>query len=139
MVLTEAEKKERRKIAIKKYNDSKKGKLNQKKTRESQKCKEYQKNYHKTNKCKVKANEYYQSENGKKSKTKDSWKRRGLNMENFDEIYKRYTMAIFCDICECVLEDGKPMKRNTKCMDHCHITGEFRNIVCSWCNTQICK
>ena len=79
---------------------------------------------------------YRKTEIGKKNTLKDCWKSRGLNMENFEDIYERYTMAIFCDICECVLEG----KGNTKkSMDHDHDTGDFRNIVCHLCNSTICK
>ena len=123
MVLTEEEERERKRIANKQYNNSEKGREIKKKYRESERGKEKAKLRRKT-------------ENGKKLERKNKWKGRGLNMENFEEIYERYTMAIFCDICECVLEGNG---RNKKCMDHCHLTGEFRNIVCNWCNVNICK
>ena len=114
MVLTEE-----RKEYYKKYNQSEKGKERRKKYRESEK-----------------GIKYRESDTGKKSKTRGRWKALGLNMENFEEIYKRYTDAIFCDICECVLEGNG---RNMKCMDHDHDNGEFRNIVCNYCNLYICK
>jgi len=149
MVLTEEEKKERHRISDKKYRESEIGKerkrISDKEFRESEKGKEYYKNYRKTEKGqkysksekgKLKRKEYLQSEKGIKNTTKGSWKKRGLNMENFEEIYKRYKDAIFCDICECVLEGNG---RNRKCMDHDHDTGEFRNIVCFYCNLSICK
>ena len=110
--LTEEEKEQKRKLSQDKYREKNKEELN----RKSRKRKK--------------------TETGKKQMFKDKWKRRGLNMENFEEIYERYKDAIFCDICECVLEG---IGNNRKCMDHCHITGEFRNVVCHHCNVTICK
>ncbi len=101
---------------------------------------DWNKKYRKSDKGKVKTdnaiNKYLKTEKGIKSKTKTRWKRYGMNMENFEEIYIRFRDAIFCDICECVLEGNG---RNMKCMDHDHDTGEFRNIVCNYCNVSICK
>ena len=115
MVLTEEERRERQRISKKKYNESEKGKKYYKKY--------YKKNIDIFNK---RNHEYANSERGDKIRTFNRWKIRGLKMDNFEEIYKRYTNAIFCDICECVLE-GNGM--NKKCMDHDHDTGDFRNIV----------
>ena len=73
----------------------------------------------------------------KKSNIISQWKCKGLK-GNFEEIYIRYEMAIFCDICECVLNvEGN--YNTKKCMDHDHDTGDFRNIVCCYCNINICK
>ena len=157
MVLTEEERKERNRISSKKYyiNNKEKQSVRNKKYRESEKGKEAQKKYRKSEKGKItlskiqskyyqnnielnkeRTKNYKQTLNGKKANTKGHWKSYGLNMENFEEIYNRYTMAIFCDICECVLEGNG---NNKKCMDHDHDTGDFRNIVCHYCNVQICK
>jgi hypothetical protein len=121
MVYTEEERKEKQRESWRRYRKTEKYKKNQEIIRE------------KENERKSK---YKKTERGKKSTCKTNWKKRGLNMENFEEIYERYRMAIFCDICECVL-DG--IGYNQKCMDHDHETGEFRNIVCRGCNIHICK
>ena len=94
--------------------------------------------YVRINKEKIKEKNKNFKENNPKKVKKYKWKFNGLNMENFEEIYIRYEMAIFCDICECVLNvEGD--YNTTKCMDHDHDTGDFRNIVCQYCNIHICK
>ena len=70
----------------------------------------------------------------KKHKTtmKGSWKHRGLVWENeagFDDIYERYIYATQCELCQKVFTNTKDRQ-----MEHCHDTGEFRNIVCNKCN-----
>ena len=56
------------------------------------------------------------------------WKKYGLITNDFDSIYTRYINSTNCEKC----------KHNysywTKCMDHCHTTGSFRNILCQRCN-----
>lgn len=137
MDLTEEEKrKKKNREWQKKYRSSEKGKKKIWEYSKSEKCKESLKKYKQSEKGKETNKKFSQTEKGKKNNKKNKWKTRGLNMENFEEIYKRYTMAIFCDICECVLEGNG---NNKKCMDHCHITGEFRNIVCHYCNLSICE
>ena len=65
----------------------------------------------------------------KKYNMKGKWKSRGLNMDHFETIYQRYINSTNCEIC------NKPYKSTRdRCMDHCHKTGEFRNIVCQKCN-----
>ena len=177
MVLTEEERKERKRIRDKKYRENHKEdkRITDKKYRESdhftkikesaeykekrklQSKKQIEKRSLKRKEIreqkkiekeinneldKIKYNErklkYTKTEKGQKTTFKANWKYFGLNMENFEEIYERYKMAIFCDICECVLNvEGNDKTR--KCMDHCHLTGEFRNIVCNYCNVHICK
>jgi len=134
MVLTDEERRERQRISKKKYYER-----NIQLTKDRAKVytqSEKGQKYYESEKCKLKKKEYCKTEQGIKKNIKGNWKFRGLNMENFEEIYERYKMAIFCDICECVLEGTG---RNKKCMDHCHITGEFRNVVCHYCNLHICK
>ena len=64
-----------------------------------------------------------------KNYTKQSWKKNGLIMDNFDEIYNRYIYATHCELC-----NKQFVKSIDRCMDHNHETSEFRNIVCQRCN-----
>ena len=151
MVLTEEERKERHRNSMKKYRESQKGKKYQetysksekgkaklKEQQKTEKYKEYKKEYRLSIGYKNSQKEYNNSEKGKKTRRKTSWKSRGVNMENFEELYTRYNNAIFCDICECVLNvEGD--SNTIKCLDHDHDTGDFRNIVCNYCNLYICK
>ncbi len=145
MVLTDAERKERKRISSKKYreNNREKERERKKKYNQSEGGKESRKKYNdsKRNKelSKIRLIKYKQTSNGQKIFKKTCWKQRGLNMYNFEEVYTRYKDAIFCDICECVLDEEGNYNRSKKCMDHDHDNGEFRNIVCFYCNIHICK
>ena len=106
-----------------------------------ERAKESDKNYRENNPEKIKESQkkfiLNNPENHKKSNKKKSWKQLGLNMEHFEEIYEIYMITTHCDICEVELTEGKKMTKTTKCMDHSHITGEFRNIVCCSCNCSL--
>ena len=81
--------------------------------------------------------EYRESEKGKLIKTINSWKEKpkngyGLICESRDEyeyIYDRWLRSERCEECS-----KEYTKENKKCMDHCHDTGLFRNILCHSCN-----
>ena len=64
-----------------------------------------------------------------KSITKYSWKKKGLITDNFEQIYNKYIIATHCELC-----NKKFTKTIDRQMEHCHATGEFRNIVCNSCN-----
>ena len=72
-----------------------------------------------------------------KSSRKKAWRERGLNMENFEEIYERYINTTHCDLCDVELTEDKINTKTTRCMDHSHVTGEFRNVVCISCNGKL--
>ena len=61
--------------------------------------------------------------------TKANWKRKGLIMDNFEEIYNEYIYATHCQLCNKQFTNTK-----NRHMEHCHATGQFRNIVCNRCN-----
>ena len=77
---------------------------------------------------------YYETEKGKKAYTKRNWKKRGLDMDTFYYVYPIFLNAKNCERCGVEFE-GRGS--NQKCMDHCHSTGMFRNIVCRNCNVNI--
>ena len=95
---------------VKKYRD-----------KNTEKYKEYQKEYKK---------EYYQTENCKKSYTISNWKKLGLIHEDYDALYEKYINTKSCEVCNKVFESSY-----YRCLDHDHITGLFRQILCRNCNT----
>ena len=109
-------KRENNRIAVKKYREKNIEKVKQKQ-------KEYQKQYRKT-------------EQGVKTRRISLWKYNGLVCDNFDALYDHYTSTAYCDACRVELTYDKQNTSTTKCMDHCHETGLFRNILCHSCNTK---
>tara|TARA_R110002110_G_scaffold127820_9_gene306936 strand:+ start:284 stop:688 length:405 start_codon:yes stop_codon:yes gene_type:complete len=98
--------------------------------------KEKVKEYELKNKEKIKERrqKYSQTEKGKRSQRIGTWKQRGL-IGDCELIYKIYKSTKYCDNCGFELNTGD--NRMRKCMDHSHITGEFRNILCHACNSKI--
>jgi len=83
---------------------------------------------------------YRQTEKGLKMYKISDWKKNGLvdsDNDNYDKIYQRYMDTANCDLCNVVLTIGKQNTSTTKCMEHDHKTGLFRNIVCLKCNVKI--
>tara|TARA_R110000796_G_scaffold134597_1_gene250378 strand:+ start:93 stop:584 length:492 start_codon:yes stop_codon:yes gene_type:complete len=76
--------------------------------------------------------EYYK--NNPKKLTINSWRRLGL-VGDLDAIYESYINTTHCDTCNIELCSGQKGS-NKKCMDHCHSSGEFRNVLCHNCNCQ---
>ena len=76
--------------------------------------------------------EYRKTPEGYKAMTFANWKKGGL-IGDYNSIFERYINTSNCDLCNVLLERG--CGGNKKCMDHCHRTGNFRNVVCSRCNT----
>ena len=64
----------------------------------------------------------------RKSKTIWTWEKLGL-IGDYESIYQRYINTTHCDKCGVLFD-----KINFKCMDHCHKTGKFRNVLCNGCN-----
>jgi len=122
--------KEKIKQYKKKYREKNKEKIKEMPYKDKEKKKEYQKKY--MEKKKEKRKIYNQSKERRKTK----WKSRGLNLHNFDYVWKMYSETTNCDICDRILTECKPRTETSKCMDHDHETGEFRAILCISCNVR---
>ena len=100
--------------------------------------KEYKKEYRQKNKEKILAmdKECYKKNKKKNHKklTIKNWRCCGL-VGDLDAIYERYINTTHCDTCKIELCSGNK-GANHRCMDHCHVSGEFRNILCNTCNCQ---
>ena len=112
--------KEKNKIKSKKYREENKEKI-----------KEHNKEYVKKNKEKIRVRKkiYKQTLNGKKLTSIDNWKFYGVKCDDWNVLYELY---INTNNCECCKKEFK----NTfeRCLDHDHITGKFRQILCRGCN-----
>ena len=150
MVLTELEKKQRRK----EYYQNNKEKVKEKVKEYYEDNKEHMKEYREKNKDKISKQtkkyyennkeqivkykkEYDKTDIGKKSHTLSVWKERGLieTKEFIDEIYNMWLTQEECNACGIELtRTGKNSNTNAN-MDHDHSTGKFRHIICGYCNT----
>tara|TARA_R110000803_G_scaffold73553_2_gene137395 strand:+ start:239 stop:637 length:399 start_codon:yes stop_codon:yes gene_type:complete len=70
---------------------------------------------------------------GKKKSMISHWKQVGL-IGNHEKIYDYYFKIDKCQECECDFSVKGDGIGRFKCMDHCHKTGLFRNVLCSKCN-----
>ena len=123
----------------------------------SEKRKEYKRLYYEKNKERIKERDrlyyeknkeiireqqivyqrlYHQTEKGIKGYRINNWKRSGVVCHDFEELYKTYMNISFCDFCKVELTYDKTTTATTKCLDHDHVSGEFRNILCHSCNVK---
>jgi len=78
---------------------------------------------------------YRKSEQGKRMTKIYRWKQLGLKcdtQDDYDTIYWLYKNTTNCWNCNVTFTEGNTVYR--KCMDHCHKTGKFREILCHRCN-----
>tara|TARA_R110000803_G_scaffold166431_1_gene229772 strand:- start:553 stop:930 length:378 start_codon:yes stop_codon:yes gene_type:complete len=104
----------------------------------AEKLKAQQLVYNIKNAEKIKAyNKAYREENPekfKKSHTISDWKHRGLICDDYDKLYEAYLQSTNCEECCCEYSIKGNGIGIFKCMDHDHLTGLFRNFLCSPCN-----
>tara|TARA_R110002110_G_C13039899_1_gene679734 strand:- start:116 stop:523 length:408 start_codon:yes stop_codon:yes gene_type:complete len=116
--------KEKKQVYDKEYRDKNKEKL-----------KQQIKDWDEKPENKAKRKENNQTPKRRKYDAIRRWKGRGVICDDWDTLYERYLNTELCELCNCELTTGKRNK-TTKCLDHCHETGEFRNILCLVCNTK---
>lgn len=90
-----------------------------------------QKKYAEENEEKIK--EYKKKYSTEKKFKIDTWKKNGL-IGDYDMIWERYCDTTHCDLCNVELTMESKITSTRKSMEHCHETGQFRNITCHKCN-----
>ena len=136
--------KNKQNVAIKKkiYYQNKKEKINKDhqiyRKNNKEKISDYSKIYYKNNKEKYsnRGRIYEQTDTGKKLKRINKWKLRGLICDDYDALYQKFINTTNCEVCNVLLTVDKYTTLTTRCMDHDHTTGLFRNVLCNKCNIQ---
>ena len=81
---------------------------------------------------------WQQTPNGIKSQKISHWKLRNVFdhfNDKYETLWKIYQSTKFCENCNVELNiEGD--YRTRKCLDHCHASGYFRNILCHSCNVR---
>ena len=146
MVLTEEERKERKRIIDKRWRDNNKEKEKQRNKiwrdthtdYEVKRRKEYyEKNKHNNTEKRRDYNKLFrQTPNGKRTERISSWKSMGVVSKDYNLLYDNYLKSTNCE--ECGIEYSKKGDGigTFKCLDHCHETGLFRNYLCHGCNAR---
>ena len=131
---------EEKKIYMKEYRLKNKLKIQeQRKKHRLEKKKEiaeYNKKYYQE---KDKFSGRHKTEKGIKIRRIGQWKRWNIKSDDFDELYDKYINTKNCELCNVELTEDKITTKTTRCLDHNHETGEFRNILCWNCNINVVR
>ena len=138
MVYSEAEKKERARIANKKWRDNNREKIAEYYEENREKINEYKRQYYLENKEKIdEKQKQYQNENDKLYRI-SQWKTQGIIDSDYELLYDVFIKETNCWICGKEFNKDNGMDR--KCLDHDHeITddGNVRYILCGYCNLHV--
>ena len=128
MVLSEEEKRLRKNAHQRKYY---KNNVEKERTRVEKWQEDNREHYNE--KARIRFAEYRKTPEGYKMTMVSRWKQMGL-IGNYEKIWDYYLKIDKCEECECDFSVKGDGIGRFKCMDHSHITGEFRNVLCSKCN-----
>tara|TARA_R110000823_G_C15706839_1_gene477084 strand:- start:123 stop:539 length:417 start_codon:yes stop_codon:yes gene_type:complete len=65
------------------------------------------------------------------------WERQGVICDDFDSLHDYYENCKNCELCNVELTIDRWNTSTTRCLDHDHHTGLFRNVVCHSCNVSL--
>ena len=130
MVLTEEQKKANKKVYVKKWREENKEQI-----------KAYNKKWREENKeeQRIKRQEYFQTPKGKRIFRISRLKHSGMIEPDggWDKFIDMVENTTNCELCNVELTTDKVTTKTTRCVDHSHITGLFRNVVCNSCNISL--
>jgi hypothetical protein len=84
----------------------------------------------------IRAKKYHATEKGRRILRISNWRTHGVEYHaGLEVLYDTiYICTTNCERCHVALVNG--LVSNSRTMDHCHVTNQFRNILCSHCNNQ---
>ena len=104
-----------------------------------EKVKEQQKQYRlqNTDKLNEYRREHFKTESGRKTQRIQTWKKRNVICDDWNTMYENFMNCKNCELCN--IEFTIDNKKFDKVLDHDHISGKIRNIICRTCNNKLPK